>query len=383
MKNKIKISTLLIILLLTLILHLLFLYFFTTIPFASAPDKISEFIQSLLNKSESIPDQHLQAHAPQPSAPVIFKDPSTLDEPEMPPQPKPEPFSEPKTLVSHATGPQDIPKKIESSYAKASEDRSQQTPIMKKPEPKQKIEKKEEAAESAQEEEITKETTFPESQKQNQNKQQLDPLVLADLDEEIMKNTDKPVASAKNQEPKIDHTTAEKKKIKTTQIKSPSSTKNNQKSKSISLADLSQQYMQKISASIDAAEGYGSLRVEGNQQYGHPSAYQIALERYVTKMCKEIETAYRISTTQSLRTTHHQPFDLMVEVNENGSLNTVYPYPSSGSLRIDEFAKSVFQSASKSFPKLPSALGQNLRIRFGVGHIDQLGDLSQGILQSR
>lgn len=386
MKNRIKLSALLAILLLTLLLHLLFLYFFTTIPFSSAPERISEFIQNLLSKSEETPKDNpqLQAHTPQPSAPVIFRD--SPEEPETPPQPKPEPIIEPKTLVSHANGPQDTPKKIESE--KPTKPMQKVEPIEKTPPqkvepPQNEIAKKKDTTESTPTEQIKEEAPISEPKKQKPNTQQIDPLILADLEEKPIHTTHKKTARPTPQEPKANQAEAEKTKTKNTQIKSAGSSKNNKKSKSISLADLTQQYMQKISASIDAASGYGSLRVEGNAQYGHPSAYQIALERYVAKMCKEIETSYRISTNQSLRSTQHKPFNLLVELDANGSISTMYPYPSSENIRIDEFAMALFRSASTSFPKLPEAMGQNLRIRFGIGHIDHLASLSQGVLQSQ
>jgi hypothetical protein len=249
--------------------------------------------------------------------------------------------------------------------------------------PQNEIAKKKETPQPAAAKEITEDTPISEPKKQKPNVQQIDPLVLADLEEQPIHTTHKKTAKPTTREPKDNQIQPENKVTKSTQIKSAGSSKKNQKSKSISLADLTQQYMQKISASIDAASGYGSFRVEGNAQYGHPSAYQIALERYVAKMCKEIETSYRISTNQSLRSTQHKPFNLLVELSANGSISTMYPYPSSENVRIDEFAMSVFRSASTSFPKLPEAMGQNLRIRFGIGHIDHLAALSQGVLQSQ
>lgn len=371
MKRGKKLLIILALLLITLIFHLVFLYFFTTVSFSSASDRVSEFIKNLLNKSEDsrIEKPHLQAHAPQPSAPVIFKDIPEEAEP-VPQKPKPEPI-EPKTLVSHANGPQNKPKEQEITSKQLLS--KQATKVVEETDShSEKNEIVQESQERAENSEI-KESPQPKNKIRSKNKN-LENTMLAQLDDEreTQKSTEKKSQIIKQNR---EHN---QKFSPHTKTKSNTPSK---KGKSLSLADLTTQYMQKVATTVDSS-GYGSLKVEGNAQYGHPSAYQIALERYVTKMCKEIETAYRINTNQSIRAIGHNPFNLILEINANGSLATIYPYPSSGNSRIDEFAISVFTSASTSFPKLPEALGENLRIRFGIDHVDNLAHLSRGILRS-
>ena len=378
MKNKIKKSTLLAIIGLTLLLHLLFLYFFTTIPFSAAPDRISEIMNKLFGTTSEQPEEkpQLQSHAPQQSAPVIFRD--TPEEEPIKQQALP---PEPKTLVSHAANPMNNPAKEKEITQSVPE------PI-REPQDRQGARVEEKSREQEHEENVlrappirepqdrqderSKKATTPPEKKPKLQKQKLESTMLAEL--EIQKKPSPSVRPSPSAE-------ASREDWKPIEGPLGGKPKNKKSAPQLNLAQLSQQFMQKM-ATVETG-GHGTLRVEGNAAYGHPSAYQIALERYVAKMCSEIETAYRISSNQSIQGTQHKPFNLLVELNSNGALNTIYPSPSSGLARIDEFAISIFRSASKSFPKLPEAMGTTLRIQFGINHIDHLAQLSQGVLTSR
>lgn len=334
MKKGTKIILLAVILLITLLLHILFLYFFTTVQFPSR-DLLTQF----LSHSES-QEHPLQSHAPAHSAPVVFHDAPEEEKPQPPPA-IPEP---PKTLVAHSAHPtRQDPTKQEEQTPKS---------ILQEPKPDAKEEPK--PVLKPQEDE---ELYDPVEKKEEPALQQVEPTMLKDLEprKKIEKDIQKEVPKKQK----------------------PSSTKKTRTTKGLSLADLGKQYMQKVSAASIDTGGYGSLRVEG-EGYGHPSAYQIAVERYVAKMCREIETTYRIHTNHAIQATQHKPFCLVVELNSNGTVNTIYPSVSSGVARIDEFAMSIFKSASTSFPKLPDAMGTAFRIQFGINHVDHMAYLSKG-----
>jgi len=393
MKSRTRVSTILAIILLTLFLHFLFLYFFTTIPFGDAPGKISEFLQKLLDaepaKNKVEEQRELQSHAPQ-SAPVIFRDSPEEQEPPMP-QPKPvqQAPEPPKTLVSHASGPMDKPKEAEDKeHPSSTSGRTvKKEPKLEAPE----VEEDQDEGPSTNRDERREEKQIPPEQekstphepKKKTPKRKLENTMLADFD---IQETPKKSTVAKNTLPSVRPDLLRgRPSVRPEELRDRKSTRerseNNSQKKHVSLADLSNQYMQKATESDSS--GYGALRVQGNTQYGHPSAYQIALERYVAKMCKEVETAYRIGTNQSLQSTQHKPFYLLVELNADGRVSTIYPSPSSGIARIDEFAMSIFRSASKSFPKLPDAIGKSFRIQFEINHIDHLANLGMGVLHNR
>ncbi len=381
-KRRSKFSLIIVILLFTLLLHILLLYFFTTVQF-SYSDKFSELIQSLFSneKQEEKTAQNQLTH----SAPVIFQD----DPQDNQAQPKPVAQSipePPQTLVAHSSNP----------LVKKPVEQKEEPPKSLMPQMKEEKKDAVRNPSQAQGERVIKNnsplydndsisTVRPEPAKdraatRERSQKKLENTMLAELEEKTLDQTVHPEvlegqvnnSSEKYGKENYALRAPQGERRKNQSSDHPSS----QASKSLSLADLGKKYMQKVSASIDTG-GYGAMNVQGSS-YGHPSAYQIALERYVGKMCKEIETAYKINTNHSIQATQHKPFNLLVELNSNGSIHNIYPLESSGIARIDEFAMSVFKAASKSFPKLPDAMGNHFRIQFGINHIDHMAYLSKG-----
>lgn len=125
------------------------------------------------------------------------------------------------------------------------------------------------------------------------------------------------------------------------------------KEKTLTLAQLTQGF-------LDHLKNEGRHNVEMRGKKGMPTAEQLKHERYIEKLSWCLQNSFKINREKCPTLNPIQTdVEVLLELNNNGSIKNVRVVKSSGSRMLDQFTLFIFRDASTSFPPVPHYLPHN------------------------